>query len=199
MPLADFPWGIGTLLSGTTVAITGIIGVIRWYLKHRKNKHLDIDPVIIQNYLSNEMLKTVEELDTHDFFTLDMAFPSGEVVNVPIIEDTSIMVFENISMTVLAHTKDYTMVLVKCRGYGTIPIHSHSNSLEEIQIFEGTMACLTTGTQYKKGDIWRIEPNQKHGASLHNCYAIITYKPPLLTANERPVNLHSMESIFKKI
>lgn len=200
MSLAEFPWGIGTLLSGTTVAITALVGVIKWYLKRKKQPSIrEIDPITIQNYLSNEMMKAVEGLDTREFFTLDMTFPSGEVINVPMVEDMPMMVFENIIMSMMASTKDYTMVLIKCKGFGAIPIHSHSNCVQEVQIFEGTMTCLVTGKQYKKGDIWIIEPNQPHGELLHNCYALITYKPPLPTASERPVNLHSMESIFKKI
>lgn len=203
MLLGNLTSNLGTLLSGIAATFTCIFTILSWYYSRKIKKQtecfMQIDPVAIQNHLSNEMLKKIEDLDVHNFFTLDMAFPSGEVINIPMIEDTPIMVFENITMTVMAHTKDYTIALVKCKGYGTIPTHSHSNSFEEIQVFEGTMTCLETGQQFKKGDIWRIETNKPHGALLHNCYALITYKPPLLTASERPVNLHSMESIFKKI
>lgn len=191
---------VGEFLGGLAAIITILFAVFTWIFtlisKANSEKLLESNNQVYQKIITKQMMREIEDLDPEKFYTMDFKFPSGEFLHVPMIPNKPLTVLENIKMTVLAHDQESTILTLTCKGFGNIPEHCHEYTCEEVKIIRGTMTCLKTGKTYVRGDVWYIPPKEFHGAHLHNCVAIVTHKPPLLTASERPVNMQAINIVF---
>jgi len=198
--LADIK-DVGEFLGGLAALLTVSFGVLTWIFsaisKAHSNQLLESNNQIYQKIITKQMLREIEDLDPDKFYTMDFKFPSGEFLHVPMIPNTPLTVLENIKMTVLAHDEEATILTLTCKGFGNIPEHCHEFTCEEVKIIRGTMTCIKTGKTYVRGDTWYIPPQEFHGAHLHNCVAIVTHKPPLMTASKRPVNMDAISAVYK--
>jgi quercetin dioxygenase-like cupin family protein len=192
---------VGEFLGGLAAIITVLFAVFTWLFtrisKINTANLLESNNQVYQKIITKQMLREIEDLDPDKFYTMDFKFPSGEFLHVPMIPNKPLTVLENIKMTVLAHDEEATILTMTCKGFGHIPEHCHEFTCEEVKVIRGTITCIKTGKTYGRGDVWYIPPQEFHGAHLHNCVAIVTHKPPLKTAAERPVNMESISAVFK--
>ncbi len=193
---------VGEFLGGTAAITTVLFAIFTWVFsrisKSNSDKLMESNNQVYQKIITKQMLREIENLDPDNYYTMDFKFPSGEFLHVPMIPNKSLTVLENIKMTVLSHDEESTILTLTCKGFGNIPEHCHEYTCEEVKIIRGTITCIKTGKTYIRGDVWYIPPREFHGAHLHNCVAIITHKPPLLTASERPVNMNDIDVVYKE-
>lgn len=191
----------GIILGYAAAITTPIVGVCSWIFKHITDKQTDklieANSNSVQKLISKQLIKAIDGLDPDDYYTLDLKFPDGNFLHVPMIPNVPLSFLENVSMTVISHTKYATRLSLVCNGFGNLPEHCHELTSEEIRIEEGYMTCLKSGRRYSQGEVWKLPPGEFHGAMMHDCVAIITHRPPLMKASQRPVNILAMENIFK--
>lgn len=193
-------------ITGFLAALAGLIGtlwgitvaVAAWFSKRQTKEIVDATTASMQRWCQEKMLDVVSNLNPESYYTLDLHFANGLSISAPMVPDVPLFVSENIQIKVISHTKDETMMLLSCKGFGTFLPHFHADTCETIEIREGHMTSRETGTIYRKGDTWAIPANEMHSAIMEDCVAVITHRPPLPTARQRPVDLDNVNLIFPK-
>lgn len=150
----------------------------------------------MQAFIAKQLMKCIDGRDPATFYTLEMAFPGGESMRIPMIPGLPLQVLENIKVEVVSHNQKETIVTLVCEGLGNIGSHSHPSHHESIQVIAGTMTCMATGRVYREGETWEVPPGEMHGAFFANCVLVIRYHPPLPTAASSPVDLSAMPTLF---
>lgn len=192
---------IGAIMGYLAAIIVPTAALLGWVFKKitdlQTDKLIEANTNSVQRLISKQLTKAVDGLDLDEYYTLDLKFPDGNFLNVPMIPNVSLSFLENVSMTVISHSKHATRLSLVCNGFGNLPEHCHELTSEEIRIEEGYMTCIKTGHRYVAGDVWVVPPGEFHGAMMHDCVAIITHRPPLPKASQRPMNILAMDNIFK--
>jgi hypothetical protein len=150
----------------------------------------------IQKFIASQMDGLIANRDPKSYYTLDLQFPGGESLQVPMISGVPVQALENISITVTSHCTRETIATLVCKGFGHIPSHAHKHHHESVTVISGVVTDLVSGRIYREGEKWEIEPGQFHAATFQNCVLILRYTPPLLTAHARPVDLAAMDKVF---
>ena len=192
---------IGAIMGYLAAIVVPTAGLLAWIFKKitdvQTNKLIEANTNSVQKLISKQLIKAIDGLDLDEYYTLDLKFPDGNFLHVPMIPNVSLSFLENVSMTVISHSKYATRLSLVCNGFGNLPEHCHELTSEEIRIEEGYMTCVKTGRRYGPGETWVLPPGEFHGAMMHDCVAIITHRPPLPKASQRPVNILAMDNIFK--
>ncbi len=180
-------------------AISLFVGWFRRWAARTRMEILDAATTAgIQAAIKQHLEGLAEKEDPSNYFTLDVHFEGGLMMAVPMFKGAGALVAENIIMRVARHGKDYTALDFQCHGFGHVPKHYHANTCETIQVMEGVVTDLLTGTIYRHGDTWTVPPGEIHAATFDNCWCIITHHPCLPTAKERPLDLDAMDQVFPK-
>ena len=189
---------IGPLISGISAFLVFLasIGVFNSWKIGKLKKQLEGTTASMQAMLAANIQEAISSLDPDSYFTLDLAFPSGDKLHIPVLVGRPLTVLENISIAVLSHSKRETVLSLVCKGHGHIDPHAHLHSTEDITIIRGTITCLETGRKYEAGDRWTIPAGEFHGANFQDVTAILVHHPPLPRASERPASLEAMSRIF---
>lgn len=137
-------------------------------------------------------------LDPSTYFTLDLTFESGMIINYPLIYQHSIEIFPGLSLILLRSNNSETVVMMHCNPSILIrlPMHSHK-SIERIEIVEGSIWDKKNKKRYAKGDVWEIPSNEIHSGDFDGCVAIVRYIPPLSLASKRPVSLEGIQEAYR--
>jgi hypothetical protein len=194
-------------LHDTSVSLAAIVSIIAtissvslWVSSRvcRKNKEEIIAATTgaIQKFIGGQLESLVANRDPKSYYTLELLFPGGESLRVPMIPGCPVTVLENISVGITSHTKQETIGTLVCKGFGHIPSHAHAHHHETVTVISGIVTDLITGRIYREGETWEIPPGEFHSATFHDCVLILRYHPPLLTAHERPVDLAAMGKVF---
>jgi hypothetical protein len=193
---------IGTFLSGVAAAAIPIWAVTLWlfnrFFKQKEKELTDATTASVQRLIRDRMLSTIEDLDPQQFYTLDVNFRDGMSMTVPMIPRKPLHVLENITLEVIDHNSEVTLLFLRCDGFGHIGPHHHAFTCETLEIRSGIVTHLETGKQYRTGDVWVIPAGEVHSATFQDCTAFVTHRPSLPTAKERPVDLEQMGAIFKR-
>jgi len=191
---------LGTLLGGIAamLSVLFVIGVkAAKCISDRSTKDIiTATTASVQRYIASQMMRHIDGRDPHSYYTLDMNFTDGKSMHIPMIPGVSLMVLENISLTVIDHNKDATILSLVCVGHGYIQDHCHKVASESLRVERGLITCQKTGKHYRSGDIFHSEPGEFHAAYFHDCVAIVTLKPSLPTAATSPVDLAVMSQVF---
>ena len=191
---------IASLLGGAAALLTALWGIAIWVAakicRKRTDEIISATTGAIQKFIVGQMQALIASRDPKSYYTLDLIFPGGDSLRVPMIPGVSVSALENISITVTSHSKRETIATLVCNGFGHIPPHAHAHHHETVSVVSGTMTCLDSGRIYREGDVWEIEPGNFHSATFADCVLILRYHPPLFTAAERPVDLSKMATIF---
>ena len=191
---------VAGLLGGSAALLASLWAIAIWVAAHicrkRTDEIISATTGAIQKFIGAQMDAIILNRDPRSFYTLDLMFPAGESLRIPMISGVPVQALENITITVSAHCKKETIATLVCKGFGHIPSHAHALHHESVRVISGTMTCLTTGKIYREGDSWEIEPGTFHAATFHDCVLILRYHPPLHTAHDRPVDLSAMATIF---
>lgn len=191
---------IGSLLGGVATLLASLWAIAIWIAarvcRKRTEEVIAATTGAIQKFIANQMDGLIAHRDPKSYYTLDLLFPGGESLRVPMIPGVSIMALENIGVTVTSHNTRETIATLVCKGFGHIPPHAHAHHHETVRVISGTMTCLATGTVYREGDVWEIPPNEFHSATFQDCVLILRYHPPLFSAFDRPVDLTAMSKVF---
>lgn len=192
---------IGSMLVGVAAILGVFVTIMKWMMNRDRNKQTDLilaaTTAMVQKNIVKMMLDATEKLDPEKYYTHELCFPGDLKMFVPMIPGVPLPILENITIQVIAHNSKETILAMNCTGFGHIGQHSHGDTTEEIRIQSGMMTDLKTGKQYRKDDVWIIDPNVEHSATFQDCVAIVILRPPLPTAKERPVNMDDSEKIFK--
>lgn len=194
--LNDIGSFLGGLAAILTVTIPVCYGIGKRICKQSETKIIAATTEQIQKFIASQMTDLVSNRDPKSYYTLDLEFPTGESLKVPMIPGLPVQVLENILVTVTSHTQKETIATLVCRGFGHIPPHCHPAHDETVTVIAGTVTCMDSGRIYRQGEEWYIEKGKMHGAHFHDCVLVIKYHPPLLTAHERPVSLTAMGVVF---
>lgn len=191
---------ISQLLGAAAAMLATLWAIAIWIAakicRNRTDEIISATTGAIQKFISGQMDALVSNRDPKSYYTLDLQFPSGESLRVPMIPGVPVMALENISICVTAHCKKETIATLVCRGFGHIPTHAHAHHHETVKVISGVVTDLDTGRIYREGETWEIEPGTFHAATFQNCVLILRYHPPLSTAHERPVDLAAMDKVF---
>lgn len=191
---------LAKLLGALTAILTPLWGITMFIqsriAKRQTGEIVAATTAAMQAFIARQLMQCIDGRDPNSFYTLEMAFPGGESMRVPMIPGLPLQVLENIKVTVTSHTKSETIATLVCEGFGNVGMHSHPTHHESIQVVSGTMTCMTTNKIYRQGDIWEVPPGEMHGAFFANCVLVIRYHPPLPTAANAPVNLDAMKVLF---
>ena len=200
-PLAAISYAdLAALLGASAALLTALWAVAIWVAakicRKRTDEIIAATTGAIQRFIASQMGALIHHRDPKSYYTLDLVFPGGESLRVPMIPGVSVTALENIGVTVTSHNARETIATLVCKGFGHVPPHAHAHHHESVTVISGTMTCLDTGRIYREGDTWEIEPNTYHSATFQDCVLILRYHPPLFTAAERPVDLSKMATIF---
>lgn len=191
----------GPLLGGIASLITVLWGIAMWTFnrmaKLRTKQFIDATTAAVQAIIAARMRSMIEDRDPKTYYTMDLSFPDGNKLAVPMIPGVPVRVLENVDVTVIHHGPQETILSLVCDGFGHIGEHCHEMTSERIEIKRGTMTDVKSGRVYRAGDVWEIPAGESHGAVFQDVIALLYHKPPLPTAAERPVNLDAMEKIYK--
>lgn len=185
------------------VTLSGAIGAfVLWLRKWGKRTRQEIVQAAttagIQAAVKQHLEALAEKEDPNNYFTLDVHFDGGLCLAVPMFKGSGALVAENMVMRVARHGKDYTALDLQCHGFGHLPKHHHASTCETIEVKEGIVTHLETGRIYRAGETWVIPAGEVHSATFQDCWCIVTHRPALPTAHERPMNLDAMERVFPK-
>lgn len=194
-------------LHDTSVSLAAIVSILAtlstlslWVSARlcRKNKDEIISATTgaIQKFIAGQLEAMVSHRDPKTYYTLELLFPGGESLRVPMIPGCPVTVLENISVGITSHGKTETIGTLVCKGFGHIPTHAHAHHHESVTVISGQVTDLNTGRIFREGDTWEIPPGEFHSATFHDCVLILRYHPPLFTANDRPVDLAAMDKVF---
>lgn len=191
---------LAKLLGALAAIITPLWGITLFIqsriAKRQTGEIVTATTAAIQAFISRRLMQCIDGRDPASYYTLEMAFPGGESMRVPMIPGLPLQVLENIKVTVTSHSKTETIATLVCEGHGNVGLHAHPTHHESIRVETGAMTCMTTGKIYREGDVWDIPAGEFHGAFFSNCVLIIRYHPPLPTASAAPVNLDAMKTLF---
>jgi quercetin dioxygenase-like cupin family protein len=116
------------------------------------------------------------------------------------IPNEVVMISENLEISVIDHSGEATTLALRAKGHAFLPPHWHANTSELIEVRKGTITHLELGTVYKAGSAWFIPVGEPHSAVFSSdCFALVTHRPTLPTAKERPVNLDRIEEAFREL
>lgn len=149
----------------------------------------------IQEAIRQNLEARCEREDPKNYLTLDVHFPSGFCLLVPLFRGGE-LVGQNISMRVARHGPGSTALDLQCHGFGHLPPHYHASTCETIEVREGVVTHLETGTIYRPGQTWVVPAGEMHSATFQDAWCIITHRPALPNGIERPANLSAMPSVF---
>lgn len=190
----------GTLLSGLAALITALWAIAMFTFsrlaKKRTQQFLDATTAAMSVFIAERMKLMIADRDPKSYYTMDLNFPDGNSIVVPMIPGVPVRVLENVDVTVLHHGVNETILSLVCDGFGHIGPHSHERTCERIEVKRGVVTDLQTGHIYRAGDVWEIPAGESHGATFQDVVALLYHKPPLPTAYERPVNLDAVEKIY---
>ncbi len=198
-PVATVIGEVGALLAGVSGLIAGIIAtynIISKKLKARADALIEATTASVQAQIARNILSEVSDRDPTDYYTLDMRYPDGSFMIVPMIPWVPLMLLENIRIGVIDIHSDTTTLLLVCDGFGHIKSHFHEHTTEEIKILRGVMTCIETGTIYRTNDVWSCKPGEVHGATFQDCVAMITHRPALPLASQQPVDVSQMRKVY---
>ena len=191
---------IGSLLGGFAALLASLWGIAIWIAakvcRKRTDEIISATTGAIQKFISGQMESLIHGRDPASYYTLDLSFPGGDSLRIPMICGVPITALENVTVTVTSHNKRETIATLVCKGFGHIPPHAHAAHYETVTVVAGTMTCLSSGRIFREGESWDIPPGEFHSATFADCVLILRYHPPLFTAAERPVDLSKMATIF---
>lgn len=151
----------------------------------------------VLRYIKKNMEALISGRDPESYYTLDVHFTNGIALIAPMIPDVRLMVAENLGITVIHHTCTATTLKLQSAGDAYLPPHWHEHTSELIEVKEGTITHIETGRVYRAGEIWHIPSKEIHSAVFSkDCFALVTHRPPLPTAKERPVDIEKIEQAF---
>lgn len=191
---------IAGLLGGSAALLTALWGIAIWVatriVRKRTDEIISATTGAIQKFIAGQMDALIAHRDPKSYYTLDLIFPGGEGLRIPMVPGVSVTALENIGVTVTSHNARETIATLVCKGFGHIPPHAHVSHHESVTVISGSMTCLNTGRIFREGETWEIPPGEFHSATFQDCVLILRYHPPLFTAAERPVDLSKMATIF---
>lgn len=149
----------------------------------------------IQAVIKRNLESRCEDENPANYLTLDVHFSNGFCLLVPMFRGGA-LVAENITMRVVRHGAGCTALDLQCHGFGHLPPHFHASTCETIEVREGVVTHLETGTIYRAGATWVIPAGEVHSATFQNAWCIVTHRPALPSGAQRPANLSAMPDVF---
>ena len=197
------PWG--TFLAGIAALIMAVFTVggifykfICRYINSAKEELMEVTTANMQRMIAKQWRHKIDSTNPEDCFTLDVEFEGGHRMKVPMFDSCKLMISENIEMQIVSHSKEQSIAVLECRGFGHILRHRHEPTCEVLEVREGTVTHIETGKIYRSGDKWSIPAGEFHSAYFHDAVVFITYRPPLKTAKEQPADFSVMEAVFHR-
>lgn len=184
-------------LLGTSGLAAWIVAALKKALvKNQRELIVEATTAGIQAAIKRNLEARCEEEDPGKVLTLDVHFANGYVLLVPIFKGAA-LVAENIVMRVARQERDFTALDLQAIGFGHLPPHFHASTCETIEIRSGTMTHLETGRIYRPGETAVFAAGEMHSATFESgTWCIVTHRPSLPTAKDRPANLSAMPDVF---
>jgi quercetin dioxygenase-like cupin family protein len=192
---------VGTLLAGIAAVLTilwsiGMCIVGKWFSR----LNLTVSATVLK-YVKRHLEESISGRDPATYYTLEVHFQgSGISLIAPMIPNEAVMIAENLEISVIDHSTDATTLALRAKGDAYLPPHWHDHTSELIEVRKGTITHLESGRIYRAQEFWFIPTGEPHSAVFsRDCFALVTHRPPLPTAKERPVNLDRIEDAFREL
>lgn len=184
-------------LAGTSGLAAWIVSALkRSFAQNTREIIAEATTAGIQAAIKRNLEARYEEEDPAKTLTLDVHFPNGYVLLVPLFQGAA-LVAENLVMRVAMQNKEFTALDLKAIGFGHLPPHFHATTCETIEIRTGSMTHLETGNIYRPGQTAVFAPGEMHSATFEpGTWCIVTHRPSLPSAKDRPANLSAMPDVF---
>ena len=195
-PLGTFLLGIAAIITAFMALGSVFYRYICKYIRKAKEELIDVNTANMQAMIAKQWSEKYAATDPSDCFTLDVEFETGHRMKIPMYQHCPMMISENIEMAIISHSKDQTIAVLDCKGFGHIPSHRHEPTCEVLEVREGTVTHLESGRIYRSGESWTVPPGEFHSAIFQNAVVFITYRPPLKTAKEQPADFSAMKEVF---
>lgn len=187
----------------TLATTTGLLAWFRYWIgkfTHRAEERL-LDAATtagIQAAIRQQLEDRAAAEDPAKWFTLLIRFSGCHQMRVPLFRSGPAYYAQNISMRVIDHTAEETVMELSCPGFGHLPPHDHGDYCETVEVRRGTVTHIESGRIYRKGDTWAIPPGQTHSAAFQDAFCLVTHRPALPTGLIAPLDLAAMPAVFPR-
>lgn len=192
------PGEIGALMIGSAALITAGWTILAFFIKNQfKILGVTVSATVLR-YVKKHLESEIEGRDPESYYTLDVHFTNGITLVAPMIPNKELTIAENLGISVINHSCESTVLSLTSHGDCYLPPHWHATTSEMIEVRSGTITHIETGRVYRTDEIWHIPAGEPHSAVFsRDCFAIVTHRPALPTAKERPVDLEHIEDAFR--
>jgi hypothetical protein len=190
---------------GVASVITAVGAVLWPILKRLRRLQAKVDRLTdtsIQGILAatqKNIMAVAAVADQSKVFTLDIMFERGIYVSLPIIVGTTYSPWPGLEMTGIRSRRDATHYSLQTTQPVTLVRHSHEEH-ECVEVIDGSMTDLDSGKVFRAGEVWEIAPGLDHrvyfeAAGLY----LVTIRPPLPHASERPINVDRLAELAEMV
>lgn len=156
---------VGQFLGG----LAAIIGTGKWlvYAISKRNKK-EIEEAMASQFfamIQQNLQRAADQAGPRNTRVIDINFiRDNKLIRIPVIRDTWLTVLPGCDIMGMEFAEAHTVYLLRCENTARIRRHTHEGS-ESVQVIEGIMRDLSTGTVYKAGETWSIPSREIH--SVH--------------------------------
>jgi hypothetical protein len=194
---------LAPILAGIAAVIGSIGTIVIAVVKHYSHRvELKIKETFDNTYrriihdLCESNLALTNGIAPKDIFSFDVVSPSGESFNFPLFFMTWVEYFPGLHIQLIKQDATESEIIVFAQVDGHLPLHSHSET-EIVRVETGMMQDSVTMKTYMPGDMWEIPAGELHSVWFRRgTRCSVTLRPPLKNAEERPIKMDNVESLF---
>ena len=185
------------------IGLAAVLGVVipqAWHIhKTRKDiqglseKIVAVDSGTMMTLVAAGMAQQILGVDPKSYYTFGYRLPDGTVLNLPLMPGRIIALGNNLTIQFRYHDSESTGYKLLAAGPCDLRMHAHFTD-ETIKVLAGAVVNTETGTRYGPGESWLIKKDEFHSCFFEagsDCNG--TFRPPLPTAEIRPVALEGIE------
>ena len=185
------------------IGMAALLGVLipQWFQHRRTQRAIRglgerlraVDNRTIMTLVGEGMAQQIVGVDPKLYYTFGYRLPDGTVLNLPLMPGRIISLGNNLSIQFRYHDSKSTGYKLLAAGPCDLRMHAHFTD-ETIKVLAGAVVNTETGTRYGPGESWLIKKDEFHSCFFEagsDCNG--TFRPPLPTAEIRPVALEGIE------
>jgi hypothetical protein len=193
----------GTFFGGIAALLTAFGVAFVWLLKNILRRQTQSLEKTLESTYQRGVVRLMES-NTRKFshvpadktYSFDVIAPNGHKFFYPLYYMQWIEYMPGLHLQLTSNSATESEVLLIATIDAHLPLHAH-DEVEEVRVERGMMMDSQTQKVYFPGDTWVIEAGQMHSSWFaKNTRCSITLRPPLPTADQRPIMTTGVEEMF---